>query len=254
MPSQTLAPTVQPPVFICGYPRSGTTLLASLLDGHPELIVFPEELGFFRFVYQRRNRLDAILNDSGLANLRPGHCSTKKPHTYTGVDYARIEAGIKHLVATMPTERQLLVGLVSVWIANCGTHSGRECRWVEKTPKTERWAPLLLDWFGRQTVFIHLVRDPRDTFDTYRRWHPDISLLQFACRWSYSAALGVRHAARLPNYHLVRYEDLVENPSPIMNSIATWLGIAWQPSLLAPTRTSRAWRGNSSDDITFTGI
>lgn len=31
------------PVFICGCPKSGTTLLASLLDGHSELLIIPEE-------------------------------------------------------------------------------------------------------------------------------------------------------------------------------------------------------------------
>jgi hypothetical protein len=29
----------QRPLFICGLPRSGTTLLQGLLDGHPQLVV-----------------------------------------------------------------------------------------------------------------------------------------------------------------------------------------------------------------------
>ena len=36
------------PVFICGHPKSGTSLLRSMLDNHPELIVYPEETYFFR--------------------------------------------------------------------------------------------------------------------------------------------------------------------------------------------------------------
>jgi hypothetical protein len=33
--------------FIAGYPKSGTTLLLSLLDNHPQLVVVPEETLFF---------------------------------------------------------------------------------------------------------------------------------------------------------------------------------------------------------------
>jgi hypothetical protein len=36
------------PVFICGHPRSGISLLRNLLDGHPQLVVYPEETSFFR--------------------------------------------------------------------------------------------------------------------------------------------------------------------------------------------------------------
>src|SRR5207244_838837 len=35
------------PVFLVGYPKSGTTLLLGLLDGHPELAVVPGETRYF---------------------------------------------------------------------------------------------------------------------------------------------------------------------------------------------------------------
>ncbi len=36
------------PLFICGHPKSGTSLLKALLDNHPQLVVYPEETVFFR--------------------------------------------------------------------------------------------------------------------------------------------------------------------------------------------------------------
>lgn len=36
------------PIFICGHPKSGTSLLRNLLDFHPQLVVYPEESRFFR--------------------------------------------------------------------------------------------------------------------------------------------------------------------------------------------------------------
>jgi tetratricopeptide (TPR) repeat protein len=44
------------PVFICGHPKSGTTLLLALLDFNQDLAVFPEETTFFRyFIKNKRN-------------------------------------------------------------------------------------------------------------------------------------------------------------------------------------------------------
>src|SRR5256885_2344145 len=45
--------------FIAGQAKSGTTLLAALLDGHPELLVLPQETAYFPTVlrkYQDRGR------------------------------------------------------------------------------------------------------------------------------------------------------------------------------------------------------
>src|SRR5467141_2978328 len=45
--------------FIAGQAKSGTTLLAALLDNHPELLVFPQETAYFPTVltkYGERGR------------------------------------------------------------------------------------------------------------------------------------------------------------------------------------------------------
>src|SRR4030042_6895891 len=46
------------PVFICGHPKSGTSLVKSILDSHPQLVVYPEETIFFRRFLPRSVGLD----------------------------------------------------------------------------------------------------------------------------------------------------------------------------------------------------
>ena len=41
------------PVFICGHPKAGTSLLRAVLDSHPQLVVYPEETNFFRRILPR---------------------------------------------------------------------------------------------------------------------------------------------------------------------------------------------------------
>ncbi len=41
------------PVFICGYQKSGTTLLLNLLDNHPELVVMPGDSSMVKAINDR---------------------------------------------------------------------------------------------------------------------------------------------------------------------------------------------------------
>src|SRR5580765_4319233 len=45
-------------VFLGGCPKSGTTLFLSLLDGHPDLLVFPVELDLFHKVIPKAGDRD----------------------------------------------------------------------------------------------------------------------------------------------------------------------------------------------------
>jgi hypothetical protein len=49
------------PVFVCGMPKSGTILFMSLLDGHIELLVFPEQCAYLKFPINGEIQEDDIL-------------------------------------------------------------------------------------------------------------------------------------------------------------------------------------------------
>ena len=60
------------PCWVLGYPKSGTTLLLSLLDGHAKLSVFPEELRYFSTVCGMADRIGEILSNTGFRDLLSG--------------------------------------------------------------------------------------------------------------------------------------------------------------------------------------
>ena len=39
------------PVFICGHRKTGTTMLINLFDNHPDLLVYPDDSGFWYVYY-----------------------------------------------------------------------------------------------------------------------------------------------------------------------------------------------------------
>ena len=64
---------IERPVLITGLPGSGTSLLMDLIDGHPDILVYPEE-PYFRDVFRRRYKSkDHLLIDWKIGTSNPMH-------------------------------------------------------------------------------------------------------------------------------------------------------------------------------------
>jgi len=55
-------------------------------------------------------------------------------------------------------------------------------------------------------------------------------------------------------YLVVKYEDLAENPTKIMNEITEFLDIKFDEILLKPTICGQLWVGNNFDGLKFTKV
>jgi hypothetical protein len=58
----------------------------------------------------------------------------------------------------------------------------------------------------------------------------------------------------IKDYEVLRYEDLLQKPERTMRSLAGYLDIDFEDTLLQPTSFSRPWSGNSSRGICYSGI
>jgi hypothetical protein len=128
----------------------------------------------------------------------------------------------------------------------CGQINPSTRYWVEKSPYNEYFAEQIFAWWPEARC-IHIVRDPRDNFVSYRRKHPDWQAEFFAANWSRSTLAGLKNLAHFgpQRYRLLRYEDLAQNPAASLQKLADFLDIAWDASLAAPTRAGADWTGNS---------
>src|SRR5437667_53923 len=61
-------PFDQRPCFIAGQAKSGTTLVAALLDSHPELLVLPQETAYFPTVLRKYRDAARSARDPGDPN------------------------------------------------------------------------------------------------------------------------------------------------------------------------------------------
>lgn len=253
--------------FLCGHPKSGTSLLRGMLDSHPQLIVFPEETKFFRRILPDLAGLGpderAGLVEDRILHVFQWRADAPSP-TQAGFrdrDYADVDAEAVRQAFRRRTagwagdEGRLLSAAILAYGEACGFIGAETRRWVEKTPYNERFAPRIYEWWP-QARCLHVVRDPRDNFASYRRKHLDWTPETFADSWRRSTLEGWSNQARLgkDRYRVVRYEDMVLQTDAAIAEITGFLGIQDAGTLRSPTRDGRRWAGNSMFNEAFDGI
>ncbi len=257
------------PVFICGVHRSGTTLVRDLLDGHPQLSVLPSEGGFVSRLETPQNiqseeqqicqlGCEWVRRLANPINQAPYWLLGRTVSDYSPyVQFARMLKAwypvVKLELAAAKTSIQVIAAALayqSIMIES-GMHTN-VLRWAEKTPTNEFNIKTLLSELP-QAKIIHVIRDPLSIYTSRKRLEErilgefrsrkrvlkEISLsLQIAASYSEKSDKG--------RYLLIRYEDLVAEPTLVMEQSAEFLGIAPHPNLLQPTSAHFPTYSNSS--------
>jgi len=254
-------------IFICGHPKSGTSLLMTLLDSHPQLVVFPEETGFFRRFIPEAQGLsweDQIrLAETLILHIFQWnqHDPPESQRGFPDRDYSEIsyDAVLATFHALMNELAPALPSILSAAILAYGLVARRvgeeTTGWAEKTPYNEYFADKIFTYWPRSRC-IHIIRDPRDNYASYRRKHPDWTPEAFARSWLTSTRSGWRNARRFGErrYMLMRYEDLVMTTEETLAGVIDFLQIRGDPILRQPTRAGKPWGGNSMFGDRFAGV
>ncbi|MDB6021015.1 MAG: sulfotransferase [Pedosphaera sp.] len=258
-------------LFVGGCPKSGTTLLLTLLDSHPQLVVFPREthyldegrkyaaLGDFQAKLRHliaRSEMQSV-ESAWLDNSpEPGNGVTS---IHSGFDFKQFTRLAEKFVNQRGMNNSLLLSeTVRAYAAAMG-HDWRRCvRWVEKTPSNVPYSDDLFRLFP-EAKLIHILRDPRAVFASRRRLH----LNRLGCytkahrlvrEWNHSTRQIKRLEKHRGNYLVIRYEDLIQRSREVMEKICQFAGIDFLPVLLEPTHAGKEWHGNSAFYTAFTGI
>lgn len=244
--------------FISGHPKSGTSLIMTLLDSHPQLIVYPEETGFFRrFAWQTADvPLEGRFHLAEELLFHIFRWDPKKPHPsqekfrdrdYSDVSYEEVKKlYYRNIDTSGEAHPDILTAVVLAFGEASGQLTSNTKRWVEKTPHNEYHADKIFAWWPEARC-IHIVRDPRDNYASYRRKHPEWGPEYFAFSWRNSIHCGWRNQARYgrQRYLIIRYEDLVIDLEKTISTVRMFLNIKDDPILSQPTRNGRPWGGNS---------
>jgi Sulfotransferase family len=250
--------------FIAGQAKSGTTLLAALLDSHPELLVLPRDTAYFATALTkygpkgRRAQFDYLTQHSWARPLF-GFGGKRNPYF---ADFPKKEflANFERAVFDPANaQRDLLVLMMESYAHLIGVPIDRVKRWVEKTPANRNYVPEIFARFPHAKL-LFTMRDPRALLAAQIRLEQTRKTGQFSsyyviAHWRLAARLAKQiEADEIPGL-LVPYEKLVREPSLWMQKICDYLEIAFDPAVvLNPTKVGRLWTGNSAAGTRFSQI
>lgn len=221
MASPAVAVARAPLPVIVGCPRSGTSLLAVMLDAHPALAM-PPETAFLKHVAMLRPAPDAARRFIDIVTADRSPISNWSDFGLDAADFATRVAALAPFSATAAT--RLFYDLYAA--------SEGKPRAGEKTPDNifvMREIAALLP----EAHFIHVLRDPRDTALSWRKtWFaPSQDFRVLGEAWRHHVDAGRHAGASLAHYVEVRYEALVQNPADALARLCDFLALPFVPAM-----------------------
>ena len=236
MPPQTVQnklarpmPEVEARLFLVGCPRSGTTLLQSLLSAHPAVFSVPESHLYSKLL--SRNR---ILRRLGVAR---------------GDAPEHFAALLTSLGLPATCQRKLSVRAYLSQLAgklNEATLAGDKSVWLEKTPRHLYYLSDITRTLPDAKV-IHLLRRGHDVVASLyevTQAHPAVwggarSIDSCINRWIKDVELSFRYRDQ-PNHLLVRYETLTENSEACLSQTFAFIGLPYSARVQTDYRRAAA--------------
>lgn len=213
--------------FIIGRPRSGTTLLRSIFDAHPNVIL-PFESPVILNLY-RKYKKPVKWNDAAVDELYADLC--RQPYFERWqVDKTKLKERILSVQGDISFN--LLIRLI--YQGYQSVFDKAETLWFgDKNPVYSFYADRLYRMFP-DARFIHITRDYRDNLVSLKQvtFEAPIPAL-IAYRWVRANRLIDKIIRKAPNQvYRLRYEDLAALPEEKTREICAFLGIDFHPSQL----------------------
>jgi hypothetical protein len=209
------------PIFVGGCPRSGTTMLRTMLNSHPELAV-PHETLFLVDGYRMRGRWGCMEDPENRRRL--AEWVVARPEARTRRLARRPKRLVRRMVKADPT-------LGSVLSAGFRLYADRKDkpRWGDKRPSYAMNLDALFAMFP-DALYVNVVRDPRAAVASIRKvgegrrgWYAD-PVVAGTDLWQRSQRNAHRLGRRLPaQFFEVQYEELVADPEPVLAQLVDFL-------------------------------
>ena len=215
-------------VFLVGCPRSGTTLLQSLLAANSYILSFPES----RF-YGNLSSGWPLLSALGISSR---YARQRWNEFLEEIGHPEMKSTLrKHAIF----DRQLSGAFVDLLDTLTLKHG--KSVWLEKTPGHLRRVDMI-EKLVRNVRFVQILRNGGDNiaslFETgnkypeaWGRWH-GTTLDQCIRRWVTDARISVRCFSK-KNHFIVRYEKLIANPSSVLAALCDFIGVPYEEKMLS---------------------
>lgn len=207
------------PVFVGGCPRSGTTMLRTMLNTHPGLAM-PHETRFLIAAWDRRARFGDLSVPKN--RRRVARWIAKRPKSRL----PRLGVSEDELVARLESAPPTIGSVLGTPFVMYAERQGKK-RWGDKRPSHAQRLEAVFAMFP-DAQFVNMVRDPRAVVASVRKigWYEG-DIAQGADLWERSLQAVDHWRTKLgPDQLLeIQYEELVAEPREVLERIAGFLGL-----------------------------
>ncbi|MCP4235162.1 MAG: tetratricopeptide repeat protein [Aestuariibacter sp.] len=227
--SQLPKPDVAP-IFILGFPRSGTSLLEQILGSHAEI----EPAGELSFIHELgQGQCTEVLQSA----LQYPAClvDPNSPLTQKSV---------------LELREYYLSRMMALGVAHDGT------QWVtDKMPHNSIHMGLIALLFPRSPI-IHISRHPLDsclsTYFSNFGGHRYTSNLENTAKHYQNVMEGIEHFKKVLKMRFIeiRYQDLVDDQEAVVQKLLEFIGVVWDDNCLQHHKSARVVRTASYEQVT----
>ncbi len=250
-------------IFVVGNSRSGTTMVARMLDLHSEIHTL-REVHFFEELWVPADRGVELPRDGAVTMSATliDRARGRYQHTNDAARYTdEATAVVDSIAGPIAGERVLEATL----LAEAAANDKSIC--CEQTPRNVYFVREILDMYPHARV-VAVIRDPRDVLASQKSWwrkssqdgeriaalvrfrhwanyHPWLTSMLW--RGGARAQLAVQDLDRVIS---VRYEDVLRDAETVLRDVSAKLGVEYEPAMLQVRRFGSSLR----QDETETGI
>ena len=218
-------------VFIVGAPRSGTTLLQSLLAAHPQITSFPESHVFEELILCRRPWSWIWVNILGLARPR----AIVRFRSF-------VQSFNQEPLQDLFPKKSLFINqyaLAFIKVLDTVTEKRGKSIWLEKTPKHLHCIDYIESLIP-DAKFVHIIRNGADVvasqYDAARKnpgksWNHRRNVDRCTDLWIEDVRISIKHLSK-SNHTVVKYEQLVQEPHSVLTQTCKFLEIPFNEAML----------------------
>jgi hypothetical protein len=221
------------PIFIVCSPRSGSTLLRLILNSHSRIAIPPPTF-LFNYIYPFLFSYGDITSDKNLHLLIEDVLDLQikcKPWP--------IAITVEAIMSSL--KERSFTGLYSAIHEIYAQHYGKQ-RWGEKTPRDIFYIKEILECYPN-AQFIHIIRDGRDVavdWIEHLDWPKNLYGTANAWKTFINAVKPWRGKLKSDQLLEVQYEDLIKDPSDVVQNICNYIGEEYESGMLEYYKSDEA--------------
>ena len=215
--SKSRSKITNPHFFIVGSGRNGSTLLATILNAHKDVVIPPEQF-VLPYAIIRRYIFFFWTSNKWINNVKSLISNPQKTIKWD-IDVSNIHSNGKD------------VPFIFNNIFNTYKDSSNSSSkiWGDKSPLNTNFIQYIYPEFP-DAKYIFLIRDPRDVALSYRKYLGSDSFRFGIWKWKDSVK-SYDYLLKRTNVLLVKYENLVESPTIELNRITDFLSLSSDDSI-----------------------